>query len=514
MHPMRAARTGALAVLAVLLLAAGLAGQAHAATFAPVADAPTRAEYPDTNYGTSTGLRVDGSPVARSYLKFDVAGLTRTVRKATLRVYARTAASSPGVELQPAGSAWGETTLTARNAPAPGAVATRSAAFAAGTWVSLNVTSLVKGNGTVSFALTTPSSTSRTFAAREDASYRPQLIVEERPHLAGAQLHPLWGGTTPADYDRELDAAKAAGLDTVRMDLGWSAIEHAGKGQYAQWYVDKADVFFAHAKARGLKVIATLWSTPCWASTAPADVKQGCEGAWWDRGVERYAPANPGDYADFAAWVTRRWGASLHALEVWNEPNYDAFFKSPDPARDYAAMLKAAYPRVKAARPSLTVLGGSLLYSDGDFLWDLYEHGVKGSFDGLAYHPYSGGRDPDDVTTPIAHDRSYQLGTKWLRDIMVAKGDSARGMWITEVGFPTCAPEVMAWCVTADKQAEYTADNYRIAHQKWPFVKSVITYNLRDRGTNPNSFEDNMGLLRRDFSAKPGYHALKAELAR
>ena len=504
-------------LLLALLLGFLAAPAAHAAptlTLAPVADASVRADQPDAALGRLTTLRVDNSPVARSYLKFSVRGLTRSVRRATLRLSARTAAGDSGVEVRPASSAWDEGTLTYRSAPLPGAVVAKSGAFAAGDVVALDVTKLVQGNGTISLAVTTTSGTSRTFASREDAGLRPQLVVEQRPHLAGASMHPLWGSTSVADFDRELDLAKAAGMDIVRADLGWATIEEQGKGQYAQWYVDKADTFFAHAKARGLKVLVTFFHTPCWASSAPEDLKQGCTGAWWDRGVHVYPPTNPADFADAVEWVVRRWGSQMHAIEIWNEPNHPAWMKGPDPAAGYAAMLKAAYPRVKAARPSVQVLGGALVYSDGAYLTDLYDRlGVKGSFDGLSYHPFAG-RDPDDASPNVATKYNFQLGTQWIRDIMVARGDGAKEMWMTEVGFPTCTPGAHVWCVTPEKQAEYDADHYRIAREKWPFVRGVITYNMRNKGTDPGEFEEQMGLLWRDFTPKPAYYAVRDELTR
>lgn len=327
-------------------------------------------------------------------------------------------------------------------------------------------------------------------------------------------MHGLWSSMTVAEIDRELDAAKAGGLEAVRVDVGWSSIETNGKGQFSQPYIEKADTFFTHAQARGLEVIAVLFSTPCWASTAPSDLKQSCSGAWWERGVTAYPPADPADFADAAAWVAKRWGDQMRALEIWNEPNHSLFLEGPDPAASYASMLRAAYPRIKAAQPSLTVLGGSLVYSDGDFLRDLYDRlAIKGSHDGIAYHPYSEGRDPDDVTAAVERKYSYRLGTEWMREIMVAHGESALGLWITETGFPTCTEGANSWCVTPEKQAEYTVDNHRIARE-WPFVEAVIAYNLRNKGTDPDSFEAQMGLLRRDLSPKPAYEALRAELGR
>ena len=329
-------------------------------------------------------------------------------------------------------------------------------------------------------------------------------------------MHSLWFSSASADTARELDLAKAAGMEAVRVDLGWSTLETEGKGRYSPWLLEKADAFFAQAEARGLKVVVTFFGTPCWASTAPPSVKQDCAGAWWERGVEKYPPADAADYGDAVDFVVRRWGARMEALEVWNEPNNGAFLYVYDQARFYAPLLKAAYARSKAVRPAVKVLGGSLVYADGDFLARLYDdHAIKGHFDAIAAHPYNEGRDPDDRTLPEkGRMYSFQLGTEWLREIMVARGDGARGLWLTEVGFPTCTAGSDPWCVSPAQQAEYTVDGHRIARERWPYVKALLTYNLRNKGTDPASFEDQMGLVWRDFSPKPAYDALRTELAR
>lgn len=90
-------------LVAVALVGALLAGpvSARAATytFTPVADSNTSAATTNTNYGTSTRLVADGSPVSRAYLRFQLQGMTGTVTQATLRVLARSSSSSPGVDL-------------------------------------------------------------------------------------------------------------------------------------------------------------------------------------------------------------------------------------------------------------------------------------------------------------------------------------------------------------------------------------------------------------------------------
>jgi hypothetical protein len=332
--------------------------------------------------------------------------------------------------------------------------------------------------------------------------------------LQGAQMHPLWSDQTIEQTDQELDLLKAAGGDVVRIDLTWTSLETWVKGEYSQWYLDKADAFLQHAKDRGIAVVATLLGTPCWASTAPEDLKQGCSGAWWDRGVERYPPADYANYGDIADYVAKRWGSKLKAIEIWNEPNLPDHYslQSDDPAAADASLIKAAYPRIKAAAPSVTVLAGALAYSDGDFLEKLYDDGIKDNFDGFSIHPYNEWRDPKDAWKPEFREWTYLTGPPWMQSILAAHGDGEKGLWLTELGWSSCLPGGNdSWCVTQEQQAQYVHDALQIA-AGWPFVKAAVIYNLRNTGTDPNDRESQFGLVNRDFTLKPSYASFKNAL--
>jgi hypothetical protein len=336
----------------------------------------------------------------------------------------------------------------------------------------------------------------------------------DQGQLLGAQSHATWGSVSPAEMKRELDLLAAAGATAVRTEISWSSLETEGKGRYSPWYVERIDSFLAEARARGIEVIATLWSTPCWASTAPEGAKQGCTGAWWDREVSRYAPRDVSDYADAAAWVARRWGSRLAALEVWNEPNIPAhrFLIADDNPRAYAALLKSAYPRVKEAAPGLPVLGGALAYSDERFLERLYELGAKGSFDGLSLHPYNEWRDPDDPWKPEWRMYTFLTGVPAMHAILRAHGDGDKGLWLTELGFSSCGAGDR-WCVNEAQQAEYVADSLRIV-RGWPFVRAATIYNLRNKGSDPLDREHQFGLVHADFTPKPAFAAFSRALAK
>ncbi len=147
------------------------------ATLKPVADAHVKAAYPRANFGTAPELRVDGSPAKRAYLRFDVAGLTSEVSKATLRLYATSNLSTAIKVLRVADNSWGESTITYNNAPAIGTPIATVGAATAGAWLSVDVTSYVTGNGTYSFVLTNANSTALGVASRE-ATNKPKLVIQ------------------------------------------------------------------------------------------------------------------------------------------------------------------------------------------------------------------------------------------------------------------------------------------------------------------------------------------------
>jgi hypothetical protein len=152
-------------------------GQTEVFSFNPSADTYVNQSSPTANYGTSTQLRVDGSPLVRSYLRFDVRDLRGRVTRATLRVYAGTSLSAGYTAHPVTDNAWGETTINYNNAPAFGGPIGSSGPVAAGGWNNIDVTSLITGNGIYDLALTTTSGTALSLASREAAD-KPQLIVE------------------------------------------------------------------------------------------------------------------------------------------------------------------------------------------------------------------------------------------------------------------------------------------------------------------------------------------------
>ena len=149
--------------------------------YTPVADSYVNAGSPASNFGTSTTLRADASPDVHSYLRFDVQGLSGTVTKATLRVFANSASNVGCTANSVSDNTWTESTITYDNAPPVGSALGSSPPFGAGVWVSIDMTAYITGDGSYDVALTTPGSTAVSFASRESGANAPQLIIETTP---------------------------------------------------------------------------------------------------------------------------------------------------------------------------------------------------------------------------------------------------------------------------------------------------------------------------------------------
>jgi polysaccharide biosynthesis protein PslG len=329
------------------------------------------------------------------------------------------------------------------------------------------------------------------------------------PHMAGVQSHVLWANVSNDEMDRQLDAMKQLGVGITRVDVGWASIEPDAKGQHDPWYVGRLDHLVQGANARGIKLLLLFAETPCWASTAPDSLKQGCQGAWWDRDVQNYAPRHMSDYADALGWVVKRYGDQVYSYEIWNEPNQDYFFHTDDPVGDYAKMVRAAYPAAKAADPHPIVVAGSLSDSDFEFTDALFRHGVKGYFDAWSIHPYSDDRSP--LNTNVDSPRySFLSGVPAVRDVMRRYGDN-KPIWLTEFGWSTCnvrGPVHWQNCVDQDTQATYLKSAFR-QMAKWSYVPVGIWFNLKNTSSAPDDRVGNYGLMTQDGSHKPAFGAFQ-----
>jgi len=149
-------------------------------TIAAAADAHTLRDSPKSNFGSAMTLLVDGSPEARTYLKFIVWGIgTKSVVRARLRLFAVDPSNAGGILHRVNSTSWKENTLKWNGQPSYDAAVLGSlGAVAANAWYEIDVTSAITADGTYSFALRSPSADGADYSSREAfAANRPQLVI-------------------------------------------------------------------------------------------------------------------------------------------------------------------------------------------------------------------------------------------------------------------------------------------------------------------------------------------------
>jgi hypothetical protein len=257
----------------------------------------------------------------------------------------------------------------------------------------------------------------------------------------------------------------------------------------------------------------------------------------------------PEDYGNFCAEVATRYkpggvgirtdgiyapntGKGVSRFEIWNEQNQANFWGAgaPNPAV-YTEYLKSAYTKIKAVTGlsgtnSKVMFGGMQhiarnAYQDQwawaglpevVFLQKCYDYATAqgftlGSyFDVMCEHIYTqsdnvayGGSVVGPAPSPST-DNLLQLVA--IRALMVAQGDTAKNMWITEAGFSTAT-------LTEALQSAYFQDLLTFLGGL-SYVEAVLIYNAVDVDTNSTSFDSRLGVARTDLTKKPAWTWLQS----
>ena len=150
-----------------------------AITLNPIADAYTAANYPTTNYGAATTVRVkDGSLPFYAFLKFDTSALGCVqIESATLRLYT-TSPSAVANAVYAVDGNWNESTINWNNDPVlAGNSLDTVATFPLDTWVEYEVMAGVTLGGATSFGIKGNGADVVYFSSRE-GTQKPQLVIE------------------------------------------------------------------------------------------------------------------------------------------------------------------------------------------------------------------------------------------------------------------------------------------------------------------------------------------------
>jgi hypothetical protein len=329
------------------------------------------------------------------------------------------------------------------------------------------------------------------------ATAGPARAADPPVPAIGVTSHATWDYASDADRTAAMDKMAAAGITWLRIDLCWCQFEAGGPGIYNLAYVGLVDHVLDEAHARGFKVLAILWGTPGWAN--------GSKGP-------STPPTSSADYAHDAQWVAQHFAGRVSAWEVWNEPNLSVFWNGD--AAQYAHLLQAAYPAFKVGDPAAKVVFGGLSFNDDSWLAQAYAAGAHGSFDVMATHPYQAAGNAPPETADDGH-KYWLTHVATIHDLMARNGDGGKEIWFTEFGWSTHDTPANAtpnlYGVTPEQQGDYFTRTIQLVRRDFPYVTQLFWYDDRNDASG-DLWDDNLGLLNRDLSAKPALAMLKAFL--
>ncbi|MBM4412275.1 MAG: hypothetical protein FJ040_02335 [Chloroflexi bacterium] len=229
------------------------------------------------------------------------------------------------------------------------------------------------------------------------------------------------------------------------------------------------DLVVAHAKQRGIRVIARLDFVPAWARPSTSS----------DRLL---LPDAYDDYVNYVvAFVTRYAPQGIMHISIWNEPNlrFEWGGRPPDPEA-YAALMATLYPAVKAVNPDVIIIAGNLSpgpslgdnaevrLSDREFTERYFAAGGWQHTDAWGVHAYGGQLPPDAPPDwGAVNFRRVEL----VRELISHYGKFP--IYITESGWNDHQRWQLA--ITPAQRIRWTAQAYHMA-EAWPWLESMVIW--------------------------------------
>jgi hypothetical protein len=327
----------------------------------------------------------------------------------------------------------------------------------------------------------------------------PVKSTAGQPYRYGVLEHPFSPSLSGSTGAQQIAAIAAAGARFVRIDYCGSQSE-AVQGTFD---FTTEDAIMDQLAADGITELPII--------------DQYCAPSWSNGGGDTSATwGAPQDYAAFAGAVAAHVAAKypqITRIELFNEPNLGSWWNAPAPYADQtgvaaAAYMQPAYAAIKAAAPSVSVVGPAL--ADGGvpfvdprtFLTNMYGAGCRAGtcWDILSVHNYRW-MNPVYASRPDMPD-SYPNRFdiyKDLQAIAVQNHDRKPHVMLTEWADSTSATDPNGFDPAV--QAQYLAIAFNLM-LKDPTVDGIVYTNIYNSGTD---FWGLTSLETAGFSPLPGY---------
>lgn len=306
------------------------------------------------------------------------------------------------------------------------------------------------------------------------------------PGLDASQMGiQVYSNVTFEDFEHVMRRANETGVGWVKIQLNWAFVQPEGPetfGERFQLFERQVEL----AARPGFRVMLSVAKAPNWARSDTA---------------ESGPPDNPQDFANFLRFMLNetKIGESIHAIEVWNEPNLQREWRGTLPFNGdgYMQLFRPAYDAIREYSSSIAIITAGLAptaapgsVDDRLFLQQMYDAGLANYTDvGIGSHPYGWG-NPPDARCCSSNGRGWDddprfffldnIEDKW--EIMQRNGHDAR-IWVTEFGWATWEglpgepPEVWMTFNSAEDQANHALRAFEIGQER-SYMGPMILWNL------------------------------------
>lgn len=323
----------------------------------------------------------------------------------------------------------------------------------------------------------------------------PQAIDSTNTHQFASLTYGIHAFLWWDDWVRNhsLDAINVMRFSHVRQSFAWQDIEPEKRDsslsveeRYA-WA--EADAVLEDTETKGIQVLARLDTAPFWAIKTDAQYDE--------------IPFDTQRWGEFCSALATRYKGRIQSYQIWNEPNLNREWgEFPPSPTAYAELLAICATAIRQSDPAAIIMSAGLsptgtrsveAMPDEEFLWKLYEvKGFADSFDVLGVHAPGYASAPETDPAEIVENG----GLRWqcfrhvehIRAIMVANGDSAKQIAITEMGWTmdNVNPEYAWFRVNQQTQADYLVRAYAYAAENWqPWMGLMVTIYLPDPTWTP-----------------------------
>jgi hypothetical protein len=288
--------------------------------------------------------------------------------------------------------------------------------------------------------------------------------------------------------DDRLDRLERLGVDLVRFNLRWDAIE-ATRGR-PDWQA--SDLVLEGLRSRGIAAVVGLVGAPRWANGG--------------RGPN-FAPtaASFGSFARAAA-TRYRW---VNQWLAWNEPNQRRWLRPTTAVTYVSRILNPAYRAIHAVNRRARVAGGVTAPRAGaggvsPVTWIRGMRAAGARLDVYAHHPYPASPRDTPFTGGCQHCTTITMATLERLLAEVGRAFGPKKIWLTEYGYQTGA-----FGVSQQRQAELIGQAGLRVYRA-PRVEMLIQYLVEDE---PHADRFQSGLYNQAGRAKLAALAFPLPLA-